>query len=93
MGTELNIVAAQDVKRRGLIALEEKLGDGPVYVVKRNRPVCVVLTEADFRELSDLAATARLTESLADVHEGRVREATPAGIMDEIDEEPNSEIG
>ncbi len=85
MSTNLNIVAAQDVKRRGLIALEEKLVDGPVYVVKRNRPVCVVLTEANYRELTDLAATARLTASLADLREGRVREASPKEIMDEVE--------
>lgn len=84
MSTELNIVAAQDVKRRGLIALEERLADGPVHVVKRNRPVCVVLSEAYYRELVDLAATARLAQSGADLREGRVREASPQEIMGEV---------
>ncbi len=84
MSTELNIVAAQDVKRRGMIALEEKMADGPVYVVKHNRPVCVVLSEAEYRELAELAATARLAESLADLREGRVREASPQEIMNEV---------
>ena len=59
MSTEPNTVAAQDVKRRGVTALEERLETGPVHVIKHNRPVCVVLTEADYRQLVEEAATAR----------------------------------
>ena len=84
MSTNLNIVAAQDVKRRGLIALEERLSAGPVHVVKHNRPVCVVLSEEDYRELVEEAVNARLASSLADVREGRVRTAPAREIMDEV---------
>jgi PHD/YefM family antitoxin component YafN of YafNO toxin-antitoxin module len=84
MSTEPNIVAAQDVKRRGLIALEEKLANGPVHVVKRNRPVCVVLTEDDYLELVEDAAGARLASSLADLREGRFRAASAREILDEV---------
>ena len=84
MSTEPNIVAAQDVKRRGLIALEERLAAGPVHVVKHNRAVCVVLLEEDYRELVEGAATARLAAALADVREGRVKTASAREIIDEV---------
>lgn len=84
MSIEPNIVAAQDVKRRGLAALEERLADGPVHVVKHNRPVCVVLSQEDYRELVEEAAGARLAASLADVREGRVKTASAGEIMDEV---------
>jgi len=78
MSTELNTVAAQELKRRGVIALEENLEKGPVHVLKRNRPVCVVLSEEEFRELVEQAATARLADSLADLRDGRVGYSDPA---------------
>ncbi len=81
MSTIPNTVAAQDVKRRGVAALQERLLEGPVYVIKHNRPVCVVLSEEAYRDLVDEAATARLAASRADLREGRVR-ATSA-LLDE----------
>ena len=78
MSTELNTVAAQELKRRGVIALEENLKRGPVHVLKRNRPVCVVLSEEEFRELVEQAAMARLADSLADLRDGRVGYSDPA---------------
>jgi PHD/YefM family antitoxin component YafN of YafNO toxin-antitoxin module len=84
MSTEPNIVAAQDVKRRGLIAIEERLGAGPVHVVKRNRPVCVVLSQEDYEELVHEAASARLAASLADLREGRTKSARVSEIMAEV---------
>lgn len=84
MNTEPNIVAAQDVKRRGLIALEERLAAGPVHVVKRNRPVCVVLSQEDYQELVTEAASARLATSLADLREGRSRTARASEIIAEV---------
>lgn len=43
---------AQEIKRRGLAALEELLPHGPVHILKHNRPACVVLSEADDARLS-----------------------------------------
>ena len=84
MSTEPNTVAAQDIKRRGVAALEEKLARGPVHVLEHNRPVCVVLSEQAFHELVEEAAESRLAASLADLREGRVRQATLAEILDEV---------
>jgi len=84
MSTEFNTVAAGEVKRRGIVALEEKLESGPVHVLKRNRAVCVVLSEEGYRELVHEAAGARLAESLADFRDGRIAFSTSQDILDEI---------
>ena len=50
--TPMNTITAKDIKRRGVIALEEALVNGPVHVIKNNRPICVVLAEADYQDLT-----------------------------------------
>lgn len=70
----MNSIPAQDIKRRGISAVDEALRDGPVHVIKNNRPSYVVLTEAAYAELlesSHDAARARLRESLNDLETGR----------------------
>jgi PHD/YefM family antitoxin component YafN of YafNO toxin-antitoxin module len=84
MSTQLNTVPAQEIKRRGVAAFEDKLRHGPVHVLRRNQPVCVVLSEEAFQELVDEAAAARLAASLADVRKGRVRYGTAAELMREV---------
>ncbi len=84
MGTGINTIAAQEIKRRGVIALEEGLRRGPIHILKRNRAVCVVLSETEFQELLDQAATARLADSLADLQDGRVAFSSSREILDEI---------
>ena len=52
----MNMIAAQEIKRRGMAALDGMLASGPVRIVKNNRPRYVVITEADFDSmLADLA--------------------------------------
>lgn len=46
-----NILTAAELKRRGMAAIENRLEDGPVHIVKRNRPVAVVLSEAEYQRL------------------------------------------
>ncbi|HRP98589.1 MAG TPA: type II toxin-antitoxin system Phd/YefM family antitoxin [Rhodocyclaceae bacterium] len=71
----MNIVPAQEIKRRGMVAVDEALSHGPVHVIKNNRPQYVVLTEEDYRELleaRDAVALERIRASLADAAAGRV---------------------
>jgi PHD/YefM family antitoxin component YafN of YafNO toxin-antitoxin module len=84
MSTELNTVGAQEVKRRGVVALEEGLERGPLHVLKRNRAICVVLSEERYRELVNEAAGARLADSLADLSHGRLATSSSRAILDEI---------
>ncbi len=48
----MNTLAAKELKRRGVIALEERLSKGPVHILKNNRPVCVVLNPAQYEMIT-----------------------------------------
>lgn len=50
-----NMLPASEIKRRGVAALEEHLKNGPVHVIKNNRPACVVLSEKDYASLVNKA--------------------------------------
>lgn len=47
-----NTLAASEIKRRGMAAIEDALRHGPVHIVKRNKPAAVVLTEDDYQRLA-----------------------------------------
>ncbi len=72
----MNSIAAQDIKKRGISAVDEALKQGPVHVIKNNQPRYVVLSEERYRDLiesEDEAYLARVKTSLEDVKAGRVR--------------------
>lgn len=48
----MNSLTAAELKRRGMAAIEEGLRHGPVYLVKRNKPSAVILSEEDYARLS-----------------------------------------
>lgn len=48
----MNSIPASEVKRRGVAALEEAVKNGPVHVIKNNRPTLVVLTEEEYARLT-----------------------------------------
>jgi PHD/YefM family antitoxin component YafN of YafNO toxin-antitoxin module len=48
----MRTLSAREIKRRGVAAIEELLGQGPVHILKNNRPACVVLSEAEYERLS-----------------------------------------
>jgi mRNA-degrading endonuclease YafQ of YafQ-DinJ toxin-antitoxin module len=39
----MNTLPAQEVKRRGVAAFDELVGDGPIHIIRRNRPEYVVV--------------------------------------------------
>ena len=82
--TALNTVPAQEVKRRGIRAIVERLEGGPVHVLQRNRPAFVALEEDAFRALVEEVEEARLRASLLDLEQGRVRYARAEEIFDEL---------
>jgi PHD/YefM family antitoxin component YafN of YafNO toxin-antitoxin module len=47
----MNTIPAQEIKRRGISALDDLLKDGPVHVIKNNRPSYVVMSEDDYARL------------------------------------------
>ena len=50
----MNILTNEQIKRRGIAAVEEALRHGPVHLVKRNRPAAVAVSEAEFARLTAL---------------------------------------
>jgi PHD/YefM family antitoxin component YafN of YafNO toxin-antitoxin module len=71
----VNIVPAQEIKRRGMAAVDEALAQGPVHVIKNNRPQYVVLTEDSYQELLEAqqeTALARIKASLEDAAAGSI---------------------
>ena len=70
----MNSIPAQEIKRRGISAVDEALHDGPVHIIKNNRPHCVVLTQERFQELLEAhreASRESLRASLEDAKAGR----------------------
>jgi PHD/YefM family antitoxin component YafN of YafNO toxin-antitoxin module len=49
---KLNTLTAAELKRRGMVAIEDGLRQGPLHIVKRNKPMAVVLTEAEYQRLA-----------------------------------------
>lgn len=47
-----NVISAQEIKRRGISAVDEALKDGPVHVIQRNRPRYVILSEETYQRLA-----------------------------------------
>ena len=72
----MNTIPAQEIKRRGIAAVDELIATGDVHVIRNNRPEYVVLSEARYQELvaeAEEAYVARMKASLEDVKAGRVR--------------------
>jgi PHD/YefM family antitoxin component YafN of YafNO toxin-antitoxin module len=80
----MNSIPAQEIKQRGISAVDDKLRDGPVYVITRNCPRYVVMEAKQYEEWLDErheAVIDRVKLSLADVAAGRVRRFTSAEEM------------
>ncbi len=69
----MSTIPVQEIKRRGMTAVDEALKAGPVHLVKSNRAQYVVMSEQDYQELMKDLTEARLAASEADLREGRVR--------------------
>jgi len=77
----MNTIPAQELKRRGLAAIDEVIAKGDVHVIRNNQPQYVVLSEERYRELvaeAEEAYVARVKASLQDVKAGRVRKFASA---------------
>jgi len=79
-------IPAQDIKRRGIGAVDELLAREPVHIVKNNRPAYVVLFEKDYQIMMEDLALARVESSESDLHAGRIRTGSAADLMRELSE-------
>ena len=72
----MNVIAAQEIKRRGIAAVDDLIAKGDLHVIRNNRPHCVVLSEERYQELiaaEKEAYYARVHASLKDVKSGKVK--------------------
>jgi PHD/YefM family antitoxin component YafN of YafNO toxin-antitoxin module len=83
----MKTIAAREIKRRGIQAVEDALKEGPVHIIKNDRPTFVVLDEEHYRELveaQEQAYVARIKASLQDVKAKRVRRVTAKKLIEEL---------
>lgn len=84
-----NTITANEIKRRGISAVDDALLKGPVHVIQRNRPRYVILSQEEYQRLAHLpqARTAlwnRLMEG---------QPPTNTRSKNEIDQQINEERG
>ncbi len=48
----MRTLSASEIKRRGIIAVEQMLSAGPVHIIKNNKLKFVVLSEKDYENLT-----------------------------------------
>ncbi len=76
---------AQEIKRRGIGAVDDLLSQGPVHIIRNNQPKYVVMGEDDYAAMiADLAA-ARISSSERDLVAGRTHRGSAADLLAEID--------
>lgn len=83
----MNTIPAQEIKRRGISAVDAMIKKGDVHVIRNNRPEYVVLTEERYKELvadAEVAYVARVKASLEDVKAGRVKRGSAADLIKEL---------
>ena len=86
----MNTIPAQEIKRRGIAAVDDLITKGAVHVIRNNQPQYVVLLEARYQALLDAedeAYTARVMASLEDLRTGRVQRGTAEELLKELDVE------
>lgn len=77
----MNTIPAQEIKRRGIGAVDELFAKGAVQVVRNNQPQYVVLSQERYQDLLEdqkEAHAARLLASLEDLRAGRVQRFSSA---------------
>ncbi len=83
----MNTIPAQELKRRGIAAVDDLIASGDVHVIRNNRPEYVVLSEARYAELvadAEEAYVARVKASLQDVKAGRVKRGSATDLLKEL---------
>ena len=86
---------AQEIKRRGMSAMNESLAHGPVWVVSNNIPKYVVMFAEDFKRMRHEAFVNECLQSEAEYRAGHFEYTTPEKLMAEamagLDEEDGDE--
>ena len=82
----MKTIPAQEIKRRGISAVDELLHDGPVEVIKHNRPRYVVMRVEDYQRLASRQIGAGAGASVWDwLDQPAARRAHPGRSKADID--------
>ena len=83
----MNTIPAQEIKRRGIAAVDELIVKGDVHIIRNNQPQYVVLSQERYQELleaQDEAYVARVRASLEDLKAGRVKRGMAEDLIREL---------
>ena len=83
----MNSIPAQEVKRRGMSAVDDAMKNGPVYVIRNNQPQYIVLTIERYRELAGAEHQLyidRVRHSLEDAKAGRLKHVAVEDLIREL---------
>jgi PHD/YefM family antitoxin component YafN of YafNO toxin-antitoxin module len=83
----MNSIPAQELKRRGIAAVDDIIDKGDVHVIRNNKPQYVVISEERYQELvaeANESYMARHRASLGDLKEGRVKRGTAEDLINEL---------
>lgn len=75
---------AQEIKRRGMSAMNEQLENGPVWVISNNTPKYVVMFGDAYKKMEEELSALRVQLSEADVRAGRITRGTADELMSEL---------
>ncbi len=80
----MSTMAVQEIKRRGISAVDDALENGPVHLIKSNVAKYVVMAESSYHEMISDLAEARLAASELDIRAGRVSRGSAEVLMHEL---------
>jgi PHD/YefM family antitoxin component YafN of YafNO toxin-antitoxin module len=80
-------IPAQEVKRRGISAVNDQLQNGPVWIISNNQPKYVVMYSEMFQAMEDELSALRVALSEADIRAGRYTRGSADQLMAELDED------
>jgi len=80
-------IPAQEVKRRGISAVNDQLQNGPVWIISNNQPKYVVMDSEMFQAMEDELSALRVGLSEADISARRYTRGSADQLMAELDED------
>jgi PHD/YefM family antitoxin component YafN of YafNO toxin-antitoxin module len=85
----MNAIPAQEIKRRGIAAVDDVIDKGDVHVIRNNQPQYVVLSEERYQALIEAEREAyygRVKASLKEIKAGKVKKfKTAADLLEAIE--------
>lgn len=74
---DMKTISTQEIKRRGISAVDDDLKKGPVHVIKNNKLKYVIMDEEKYTEMiseRESSYDARLSRALEELEKGKVQE-------------------